>query len=55
MPLSAFRRATAGGEGKGWEVPIWTYKGHVIWGLTARILRWNFKDRGEAHRPYGAR
>ena len=37
------------------EVPIWTYKGHVIWGLTARILRWNFKDRGEAHRPYGAR
>ena len=23
------------------QVPIWTYKGHVIWGLTARILLWN--------------
>ena len=29
------------------QVPIWTYKGHAIWGLTARILLWNFTDRGQ--------
>lgn len=28
------------------DVPIWTYKGHVIWGLTARILLWNFRGQG---------
>ena len=29
------------------QVPIWTYKGHAIWGLTGRILLWNFTDRGQ--------
>ena len=29
------------------QVPIWTYKGHAIWGLTARILLWTFTDRGQ--------
>lgn len=28
------------------EVPIWVYKGHVIWGLTARILNWNLRENG---------
>ena len=29
------------------QVPIWTYKGHVIWGLTARILLWNLGQMPE--------
>ena len=29
------------------QVPIWTYKGHVIWGLTARILLWNLGRQPE--------
>ena len=29
------------------QVPIWTYKGHVIWGLTARILLWNLSQMPE--------
>lgn len=36
------------------EVPIWTYRGHVIWGLTARILLWNLRERGEGNFPGGA-
>lgn len=37
------------------DVPIWTYKGHVIWGLTARILLWNLRARGGSSPPGGAR
>ena len=36
------------------QVPIWTYKGHAIWGLTARILLWNFTDRGQNSPAAGA-
>ena len=32
------------------EVPIWVYKGHVIWGLTARILNWNLREGGDRAR-----
>lgn len=36
------------------EVPIWTYKGHVIWGVTARILLWNLRGIGSSSPSCGA-
>ena len=32
------------------EVPIWVYKGHVIWGLTARVLNGNLREGGDRAR-----
>lgn len=37
------------------DVPIWTYQGHVIWGLTARILLWNLSPHFNPPRPDDAR
>lgn len=36
------------------DVPIWSYGGHAIWGLTARILLWNFRGDGRSSPPGGA-
>lgn len=42
-------------EGYSWrggshDIPIWTYKGHVIWGLTARILLWTLGSGSDSSR-----